>query len=380
MRIVFVDTYPTRRGAQVFVSELTDFLTHQGYLTKKIYLYRSNESHSSVDLHHQDIVLNFRAKHILEKIPTIQPSLLFALIKEIKTFDPDVVLLNGSRTLKYGALAKQFLNPKTKWISRIIDNTEFWNSGKFTHWYYKKLVIPQLDGTIGVSHASLNSMIRHYNFKNPSTVIHRVFDPIKFKNAPTKEEARRKLGLDITDEVLLFLGNLTQQKRPDRFLEIVQKLNARHPNLKALIVGDGDLRLLVESEISNLKSQIFMFGYQKDVSPFLAAADLLVLTSDTEGLPGVVLEAAHFGIPTVGSDVGGMKECLKDGETGYVIEDRSVHMFCTKISHLLANPSLRIAFGENARKFVEKNFQMEKAAKQYLDFFEELKLSTQNKD
>src|SRR5690606_29417744 len=63
-------------------------------------------------------------------------------------------------------------------------------------------------------------------------------------------------------------------------------------------------------------SNLFFHGYQQDVSPYLAAADILVLTSDTEGLPGVVLEAAHFSVPTVASEVGGIKECLINGKTG----------------------------------------------------------------
>jgi glycosyltransferase involved in cell wall biosynthesis len=229
-----------------------------------------------------------------------------------------------------------------------------------------------MDASIGVSQASLDSMIRHYNFQKPTIVIHRVFDPEKFSNAPNRSKARQELGLEEKDEVLLFLGNLTAQKRPDRFIEIVSQLTKSRPNLKALIVGDGDLGSSVKSQISNLEPQISLTGYQQDVSPYLAATDILVLTSDTEGLPGVVLEAAYFEVPTVATEVGGIKECLIDGETGYLIPDRSVSQFCEKINFLLDHPQDRKAKGAKAKTFTSQNFQMDKVAEQYLDFFRTL--------
>ncbi|MDG1277533.1 MAG: glycosyltransferase family 4 protein [Algoriphagus sp.] len=407
MKILFLDTSPIRRGAQVFITELADYLSGYGYETFRVYLYKVGKPASKLPIRSQDLELNFDSKNLLEKIPTIQPFLLMRLIKEIKGISPDVVLLNGSRTLKYGAAAKQFLPKKIRWVSRIIDNAEFWNSGKFTHWYYKNLIIPQVDATIGVSKASLNSMISHYDFKKPSQVIHRAFDPEKFKNAPNKEAARRDLGLEEEDEVLLFLGNLTAQKRPDRFIEVVQKLSQTRPNLKALIVGDGPLRAELERHAATIKSQevtdetsatrlsdaghptpdichqtsdighptsnILFAGYQQDVSPYLAAADLLILNSDTEGLPGVVLEAGFFGVPTVATEVGGIRECLIDGESGILIPDRSIEGFVSAIDKLLSNPAELQAMGGKSRELVLKNFRMEEVAEKYMSFFRALK-------
>lgn len=408
MRIAFVDTYPIRRGAQVFISELSEALELRKVQTARFYLYRAESQAAQVNLRVQDKVLGFSSNHFFEKIPTIQPGLLKALAQELLAFQPDIILLNGSRTLKYGAALKRFYPTKAKFISRIIDNAEFWNTGKFTLWYYKKFVVSQIDATIGVSQASLDSMIRHYYFKKPSTVIHRTFDSNKFSSAPSRKDARQKLGLKEEDEVLLFLGNLTTQKRPDRFLEIVAQLSKTRPKLKALLVGDGPMRRELEeqmagieyqvsstesqepraksqemldeegklgkSDVLNLASCVFFKGYQQDVSPYLAAADLLILTSDTEGLPGVVLEAAYFEVPSVASEVGGIRECLMDGQTGFLIQDRSIPAFCAKIDWLLDQPDLRKDMGAKAKALVADNFQMEKIAGQYLDFFESLML------
>jgi glycosyltransferase involved in cell wall biosynthesis len=407
LKIVFIDTYPVRRGAQIFVTELADFLQNQGQKTFRIYLYKSGNQTLDVGLRNQDICLGFDPKHIFEKIPTLQPLLVLKLIKVLNYLNPDIVLLNGSRTLKYGAVVKRALPKTIRWVSRVIDNAEFWNTDSLTHWYYKNLVIPAMDGSIGVSQSSLDAMIRHYDFKKPSSVVHRVFDSKKFEQAPDRKEARGRLGLTENDEVLLFLGNLTSQKRPDRFIQIIQELAKTRPNVRGLLVGDGGMRKELEYQVSGIKYQekgnegvgirtkrqeargekqetsseshesidgsfISFEGYQSDVSPFLAAADLLVLTSDTEGLPGVILEAAYFSVPAVASDVGGIRECLVDGETGVLIPTREVSGFCSAIGNLLDDPDRRKKIGEAAKALVEKDFRMEVAGQQYLDFFKSL--------
>ncbi|OOG68181.1 glycosyltransferase family 4 protein [Algoriphagus sp. A40] len=378
-RILILDTSPIRRGAQVFGEELAAYLNSKRYRVKRIYLFRPTES-QIVSMGAENSILPFFENSHLEKFPSFQPGLLLRLKNEIKDFEPQIILCNGSKTLKYGAWIRFFgFNGKGKVTGRFIDDAVFWNNGGIKKWAYSNW-INRLDGMVAVSQSSLDSMIRHYKFQKPSRVIHRVFDPGKFENAPKRNDARTQLGIGENDEVLLFLGNLTAQKRPDRFLEIVKQLIETRPNLKALLVGDGELGASVKSQISNLKpvlsgvevSQILFFGYQQDVSPFLAAADILVLPSDTEGLPGVVLEAAHFGVPTIASEVGGIRECLIDGETGMLVPDRTVFQFCEKISFLLDHPKDRKAMGERAKSYTSQHFRMDQVVDQYLDFFQSI--------
>lgn len=349
--------------------ELAAELEKLGNQTRRIYLYSGPPDHPMIPMGSNDRLLGYPMAHLFEKIPTLHPGLLTAIVHEISSFSPDIVLLNGSRTLKYGAMAKRLLSSSIKWVSRVIDNPEFWNRGVIPFAYYKHWVIPSLDGAVGVSKASMQAMIRHYGFEKPVKVIHRTFDFEKFKKAMGKAAARRELGLSVQDEVLLFLGNLSRQKRPDRFLEIFKSLKKTRPHLKALIVGGGD-DLSKYTPIIDSDSDIIYTGYQRDVSPYLAASDLLLLTSDTEGLPGVILEAAYFGIPTISTEVGGIKECLEDGESGYLIPDKSIEGFGNKINELLDNAGKRTEMGLMAKKLVEEKFRLDKATKDYLEFFQ----------
>lgn len=372
MKVLFVDTSPIRRGAQVFVQELASFIgENKGIVCKRVYLYRPETGAEKVYLGDQDICLKGNSRHFFEKIPTIHPKLLKMLIGEIKAFSPDVVVLNGSRTLKYGALAKVFVSPHIKFVNRIIDNAEFWNTSKITYWYYRLMVIPQMDACIAVSRASLQAYESLYGYEKPSRVIHRVFDGKKFTSVPHKIEARKALGLSIEDEIVIFVGNITRQKRLDRFLEVITLLKEKRPHLKALILGDGPDLPKYSKQIKALP-WIKFFGYQSDVGPFLSASDLLLLTSDTEGLPGVVLEAAYFKVTSVAARVGGIEECIIDGKSGFLVDKEDVKAYVMVSDRLLGNPELRLKLGDEAKILVDQNFTMENAAGSFIEFLKEV--------
>lgn len=374
MRIIFLDTKPIRRGAQVFSHELSAFLKNQGVQTKRIYLY-TNDSSVSLTLNDEDEILSGDEKHPFEKILTIHPLLLFRLAVRIKKFKPDIILLNGSKTLKYGALAKKLLFGRFKLVYRVIDSPVFWNTSFLTKFYYNKIIVPIIDAAAGVSHASLRDMKDLYTFSKPSKVIHRAVNFSSFANTASKEICRLKLGISKDKKVLIFIGNLTSQKRPDRLIEVVKRVYAIEKNIHTLILGDGSLRGEMELKVQSAGLQsIFSFlGYQENVGSFIAASDVLLLTSDTEGLPGVIPEAAYFEVPSIASNVGGVAECIKDEISGFILDKDDVEGFVRKSIYLLQNHEIRNAMGHRARELALNDFDITNVANQYADFFKSLK-------
>jgi len=374
MKLLFLDTKPIRRGAQVFVDDLSQHFHDEGVLIKKVYLYAYHEK-VKLSLLDQDIELNGNENHIFEKFPTINPGLLFRLITTINAFNPDFVLLNGSRTLKYGAAAKPFLYKNTKLIYRIIDSPIFWNRSALKQFYYRKLVLSKIDAAVGVSRASLNDMVSLHGYKKPTTVIHRAIQESKFKLVLSKDSSRTKFGIKNSDKVLLFLGNLTPQKRPDRFVDIIKLVKQNFPDIKAWIAGDGVLRKETEKLVIkyDLQNNIKFWGYQQNVTALISASDLLVLSSDTEGLPGVVLECGYLGVPAVSANVGGINECLENGKTGYVVQTQNPADYAKYIIELLNDEEKRITMGLLSMKKVKSGFTMDMVAEKYLQFFHSLK-------
>jgi len=373
MKLLFLDTKPIRRGAQVFVDDLSQHFNDDGVLIKKVYLYAYHEQ-VKLSLLDQDIELNGNESHIFEKIPTINPAFLFRLITTINAWNPDFVLLNGSRTLKYGAAAKPFLYKNTKLIYRIIDSPKFWNRSSLKQFYYRKLVLSKIDAAVGVSQASLNDMISLHGYNKPTTVIHRAIQESNFKLVLSKDTSRSKFEIKNSDKVLLFLGNLTPQKRPDRFVEIIKLVKQSFPDIKAWIVGDGVLRQETEKLVIkyDLQNNIKFWGYQQNVTSLISASDLLVLSSDTEGLPGVVLECGYLGVPAVSANVGGINECLENGKTGYVVQTQNPEEYANYIMELLNNDEKRKSMGAFSMQKVKSGFTMDMVAEKYMAFFHSL--------
>ena len=322
LSILFLDTRPIRRGAQIFLQELKQRFSQDGHQVRRIFLYEE-KNYELLPLDECDLVMPFRDDHFFEKIPTVHPLLVYKLGKAIKAFSPDIILCNGSRTLKYAAVLKMcFPGISAKWIYRVIDSAIYWNKRSLTQFYYRHFVIPAMDGAVGVSQKSLEEMIAHYGFKKPSVCIPRAIDVDHFAQYIPNENARENAGIRKDAFLLLFLGNFTTQKRPDRFVQIIHDLRNDIPNIHALMVGDGPLRSAVQEQVMQLDIQgkITLAGYQRDVRPWLAMSDVLLLTSDTEGMPGVVLEAAAMKVPSISGNVGGVGEFIQNGYNGLLVD------------------------------------------------------------
>jgi glycosyltransferase involved in cell wall biosynthesis len=369
-RVLFLDTRPIRRGAQVFVHELKQRFSAEGIPVRRIFLYEENKYEQLV-LDENDLVMPFREDHFFEKIPTVHPSLVMRLAKEIISFSPDIILCNGSRTLKYAAVVKKcYPGIKSKWVYRVIDSAVYWNRRSITQFYYRHFVIPAIDGAVGVSQKSLSEMIHHYGFKKPSVCIPRAIDVEYFSKFIPEDNSREKAGIKPDSFVLLFLGNFTKQKRPDRFLNIIYELQKQIPNVHGLMVGDGLLRDEVDAQITRLGlgERVTCVGYQRDVRPWIAMSDVLLLTSDTEGMPGVVLEAAAMEVPSICGNVGGVAEFIENGINGLIIEWIDDLKPIDLIIEMYDNSNKIKLLGENACKKVQIYFLIDRIIEKYKSF------------
>ncbi len=106
-------------------------------------------------------------------------------------------------------------------------------------------------------------------------------------------------------------------------------------------------------------------GSVDDVREHLAWADVLLLTSRTEGLPGVVLEAAAAGVPAVAFGVGGTSEAILDGETGFVVPPQDIGAAVNRLSALAGDSATILRMGASARRYVAEHFLMAHAVDRY---------------
>lgn len=172
---------------------------------------------------------------------------------------------------------------------------------------------------------------------------------------PDRETARRGLGLPIEGPVVAYVGRVTRIKRPDRFVEVAQAVRREIPDVRFVVCGDGDLLSKVIATAGGLDGTLHLLGWRADVETVYAAADLVLLTSDNEGMPTSLIEAGLAGLPTVATRVGGVPEVVQDEVTGLLAAPRA-HELADHIVRLLREEHLRLRMGQHAQAWTTERF------------------------
>ena len=375
MNLLIVDNKPIRRGAQMFGQHFKEYLNANGHECMRVFLYHPGDETSMLPLDGQDVLLQGKKNHPFELFPSVQPKLCRNLAARISDFKPDVVLLNGGRAVKYGAAVKRwYYSGRAVFVVRIIDSVVYWNTSRIRQWYSRNVATPQMDGAVGVGARALEEYRELYGFTGPGTAIPRAFNFSEFDKQGSKTDARALLEEKASGKVILFLGNITQQKRPDRFVRVFRKVRERMPDARAWIVGDGRLRDETEEQVKQfgLTDKVRFFGYQKNVQPFITGSDLLFISSDTEGVPGIALESLYLERPVVTTRAGDVGMVVINGKTGYLCEPDSESDQAEKITELLLDEEKAAEMGKEGRRHVIHNFNLPDLAGRYLRFFEEV--------
>ncbi len=159
-------------------------------------------------------------------------------------------------------------------------------------------------------------------------------------------------------------------KNHSGFLRIAAQIHRYMPNVEFVLVGDGPLRLQLESEASSLglgASAIFL-GDRQDMPAVLASLDVAVNTSDSESLSNVILEAMAAGLPAVAYNVGGNSELLSQ-ERGALISAGQETAFADAVQNLLTDSARREQLGRNARQFAQENFSLDQVRQRYAELY-----------
>jgi glycosyltransferase involved in cell wall biosynthesis len=189
-------------------------------------------------------------------------------------------------------------------------------------------------------------------------VIPRGVSSERFPVATTDQRSAAKAALGLTDEpVAVAIGALAGEKRLDLAVEAVASL----PGVHLVLAGSGPLDAPLRAAAERLApGRIHFVGHVGDVVPILHAADLLLLTSATEGMPGVVIEAGMAGVATVATDVGAVTEIVGSGTTGYVVARHpSAPEVAEAIAKTLADPA---GLGAAARQRCVERFELSSVA------------------
>jgi glycosyltransferase involved in cell wall biosynthesis len=186
------------------------------------------------------------------------------------------------------------------------------------------------------------------------------------KGALDKSQKKIELGLCPSDKIVGIVAGFKPPKGLNHFLDVARRVVNQRPEIKFLMVGDGELRPQLESEVNRLglDSAVGMVGWRRDIPDLLQLFDVFVLTSHWEGLPRVLLEAMALGVPIVATDVDGIREVVQAGENGYLVCPGDTAEMAERVLELLGNKELCSVMGRKSQRMVEP-FSAQKMVEDY---------------
>jgi glycosyltransferase involved in cell wall biosynthesis len=159
--------------------------------------------------------------------------------------------------------------------------------------------------------------------------------------------------------LIVCTGNMhSNVKGHSTLIEAARRICAKFPDLKFVLIGDGEKRPEFEAKVSELglQSNFLFMGSRQNVAEILACSDIAVLPSQAEGFSNALLEYMAAGLPTVATDVGGNPEVIQDGEDGLLVKPNEPAALAEAILSLLQNPHLASRVGSAARERVRRHF------------------------
>jgi glycosyltransferase involved in cell wall biosynthesis len=173
-------------------------------------------------------------------------------------------------------------------------------------------------------------------------------------------EKRRSLGLDQNEAVIGFVGWLLPIKGPDYLLKAMDYVWHEHPETSLVLVGKGDLDVDLRAEAlrKNVNGKVKFLGWREDIDEIMPIFDMLVLPSLNEGMGRVLVEAMAAGKPVVASEVGGIPDLVRHGETGYLVPPADEKALADGIKKLLDDPERAKQMGQRGKEYC-RQFSLE---------------------
>lgn len=198
----------------------------------------------------------------------------------------------------------------------------------------------------------------------------------KFIPVPAAEKARLRQELKLPGKsLILYAGRLEKGKGVDVLLAGWPAVCQQFPMAHLLILGEGTLRASLESQAKSLvgHEQIHFLGTINDLPKYLQCADIYILPSLAEGLSNALLEAMSSGLAIVASGIGGTCEVVTNGVNGLLTVPGDYINLSQKIIFLLQAPVEQKMIGQEARRTIIGNYNIESVAKKHNCIYQELK-------
>lgn len=224
-----------------------------------------------------------------------------------------------------------------------------------------------IDKRIVVTNYMKHYLVKNYSIStNRIAVIHNGIEKPRPIDHPVPREMK-----NLKDTfVVLWAGRMNEEKHPELAVDIAKIVFENNQSVHFVLAGDGGKKNEVLNRISKYDIGMAVTVTHRpydDYEPYMSASDLLLMTSEMEGLPMTILEAMSMGLPVVAPRVGGIPEMIDDAKSGYLIDysDGFAKRAADKIEYLSQHANLCRKMGRNGRERVERDFSLETMVERY---------------
>jgi glycosyltransferase involved in cell wall biosynthesis len=301
----------------------------------------------------------------------------------IQEFQPDIVHTHASKAGALGRKAAFACN-----VPVVVHTFH----GHVFHSYFGKVktllfkfierrLAKKSSGIVAISEIQKKELSEIHNICPASKikVIPLGFDLLKFneKSKTERESVREKYGIKDEEVAIAIIGRLTAIKNHAFFFNVVENILSKGiQKVKFFVVGDGDLKDFVVQKSQDINNKygekVILTSWIKDIATFNAGMDIICLTSDNEGTPVSLIEAQASEVAIITTNVGGVKDIMLDGETGFIVEKGDLKDYCEKLVYLIENDEIRRKMSQTGWTYVRDKFHYTRLVKDMEAYYREL--------
>jgi glycosyltransferase involved in cell wall biosynthesis len=333
MNVLMLTDKLTMGGAENYFIKLENKMTGTGF---RFYSAAGGGELTDQIAHKHNFMELSRKNHILN---------IVRLTRHIHKQGIDVIHANSLRMVLYAGCLRGLTWKRKVKIVYTKHNITFLE--KFPK-LFSTLMNHCVTGIITVSEYEKRVLVQYGVKEEKMTTVYNGVDLEKFPFSEKSQPEVFKVGI---------LARLSPEKNHSLFLDIAAAMK-EEKDFQFYIAGDGPERVSIQEKIQKLgiNDRVTLLGEVKEPHSFIQSMDALLLTSEREVFPMVILEAMATGTPVITINKGGISEAIADGETGMMVNSHCVKAFCEKIFSLKSNWELRKTIILAARRKVTSNF------------------------
>ena len=294
----------------------------------------------------------------------------FALVAMIKKIAPDVIHTHTAKAGVLGRLAAILAGRSAKRVHTFHGHLLH---GYFSGWKVKlviaieKFLAKRTDVLVAIGNQVKNDLLAAGVGKRDQ---YRVFFPgLVEPKKISKDVARQQFDMASGDIYVAYVGRMTAIKRPDRLLNTAAEIKARNLPVKFIVAGAGDLFEATKGDSERRDLPVKFLGWRKDIGALFAASDIAILTSDNEGIPLTLIQAAQASLPIVATGVGSVGDIVVHEVNGYLVNTEPVAL-ADALQKLAIDPVLRQIMGDAGRERTSRYFSLEKMCADHTELYQ----------